>query len=316
MRRLSLLVMVLTFVAATVSTAGARVHSTTTICHRTASKTRPYVRLRVSGSALRAHLKHPADIIPAPAGGCPKTLLTPTSGGRAFQIALTGETEVPAGDPVGTGTATIRLRAGQGQVCYQLAAKNLPAAAAAHIHRGDSGAAGPVVIPLVTPNAAGVSGGCTTVVRTLGRTILADPASFYVNVHTSEFPAGAIRGQLTGSTTSFGTILALDLKGTSEPDAKGTAVLRIRKDAGMICYRLHAENVTLPTVAAHIHRGGAGVNGPVVFPFTAPGADGNSSGCATADPSLIDEILGNPPGFYVNVHTKEHPAGAIRAQLG
>ena len=58
------------------------------------------------------------------------------------------------------------------------------------------------------------------------------------------------------------------------------------------------------------------MNGPVVVPFTAPGADGNSSGCAAADPALIDEILGNLPGFYVNVHTKEHPGGAIRAQLG
>ena len=250
MRRLGFLLIVLAFVGATLSTAGARVHRTVTICHRTGSKTTPYVRLRVSGNVLRTHVKHAADIIPAPAGGCPKTLLTPTSGGRAFPIAL---------------------------------AFAVPMAGASYI---------------VTA-------------------ILADPASFYANVHTSEFPAGAIRGQLTGtSTASFGSILALELKGTTEPDAKGTAVLRIRKDTGMICYRLHVENVTLPTVAAHIHRGGAGVNGPVVFPFTAPGADGNSSGCAAADPALIDEILGNLSGFYVNVHTKEHPAGAIRAQLG
>ena len=317
MGRLGLLVIVLAFVAATLyNTAGARVHSTATICHRTGSKTAPYVRLRASGSALRAHLKHPADIIPAPAGGCPRTLLAAT-GGRAFQVVLTGEAESPAGDPVGIGTATIRLRAGQGQVCYQLAAKNLPTAVAAHIHHGDSGVSGPVVIPLGTPNAAGSSSGCAAAARTLTKAILADPASYYVNVHTSEFPAGAIRGQLSGtSAASSGTILALDLKGTTEPNATGTAVLRIRKDAGMICYRLHAENVTLPTVAAHVHRGGAGVNGPVVFPFTAPGADGNSSGCAPADPALITEILGNLPGFYVNVHTKEHPAGAIRAQLG
>jgi hypothetical protein len=177
--------------------------------------------------------------------------------------------------------------------------------------------AGPVVIPLATPNAAGAARGCATAARTLVKSILAGPASFYVNVHTSEFPAGAIRGQLTGtSTASLGTTLALELKGTSEPNAKGTAVLRFRKDAGMICYRLHAESVRLPTTAAHIHRGAAGVNGPVVVPFTAPGADGNSSGCATADAALIDEILGNPSGFYVNVHTMEHPAGAIRSQLG
>ena len=195
--------------------------------------------------------------------------------------------------------------------------QNLAPAAAAHIHRGATGVAGPVVVPLTTPSASGQSSGCTSVARTLVASILASPASFYVNVHTAEFPAGAIRGQLTGtSPAAFGWIVARDLVGTSEPNARGSFVIRIRKEAGLVCYRLHAENVTLPTVAAHIHRGGAGTNGPVVVPFTAPGADGNSSGCATATAALIDEIVGNPAGFYVNVHTTEHPAGAIRNQLG
>jgi hypothetical protein len=317
MKRLGFLLAALTLAGAALVTASASTGVTRTICHRTASKTNPYVKLRVSGKTLAAHLKHPADIIPAPRGGCPRTVLTATSGGRAFGIALTGEAESPAGDPVGTGTATVRLRAGQGQVCYQLAVSNLPAAAAAHIHRASAGASGPVVVPLQTPNAAGTSSGCATAARALVNAILAGPASYYVNVHTAEFPAGAVRGQLTGtSADSFGKILALDLKGTSEPNAKGTAVLRIRKDADVICYRLHAENITLPATAAHIHRGAAGVNGPVVFPFTAPGASGDSSGCAAPTAGLMDEILGNLPGFYVNVHTQEHPAGAIRAQLG
>lgn len=317
MKRFGLLLAILGLAGGALTTANAGTEATRAICHRTSSVTTSYVKLRVSARQLRVHLKHAADIIPAPSGACPRTLLTATSGGRAFSVALSGEAESPAGDPVGTGTATVRLRSGQGQLCYQLAARNLSAAAAAHIHRGASTAAGPVVVPLQTPDAAGTSSGCAPVARTLVAAILADPASYYVNVHTGEFPAGAVRGQLTGtSTASFGTILAFDLKGSSEPNATGTAVLRIRKDAGIVCYRLHAANVTLPTAAAHIHRGAAGTNGPVVVPFTAPGPDGNSSGCAPADAALIDEIIGNPAGFYVNVHTKEHPAGAIRAQLG
>ena len=41
------------------------------VCHRTKSKKTPYTRVVVSGAALKAHLKHRLDIIPAPRS-CPK----------------------------------------------------------------------------------------------------------------------------------------------------------------------------------------------------------------------------------------------------
>ena len=317
MKRLAAGLAVLALAGIALSTASASRNAARAICHRTSSKTNPYVKLRVSATQLRAHLRHAADIYPVPSSGCPKTVLTASAGGTALQVALTGEAETPAGDPVATGTATVRLRAGQGQVCYQVSATNLPAAAAAHVHSGAGGIAGPVVIPLKTPNPEGKSSGCATAARTLIGAILNTPAAYYVNVHAAEFPGGAIRGQLSGtSSDTFGWIVAVDLKGSSEPSAKGTAVVRIRKDAGMVCYRLHAENITLPATAAHIHRGGPTVNGPVVVPFQAPAANGNSAGCAAATAALIDEILANPANFYVNVHTTEHPGGAMRAQLG
>jgi hypothetical protein len=317
MKRFGLLLTMLGVAGIALTTANAGTNAAkTTICHRTASKTNPYVKQSVSGKALRDALKRPADIVPAPAGGCQKTVLSPTSGGRPFAVAMTGTAETPAGDPVATGTAIFRLRAGQGQVCYQIAVKNLPPAVAAHIHRGGAATAGPVVIPLKTPNAAGASSGCAPAARPLVKAILAAPASYYANVHTAEFPGGAVRGQLAGtSTASFGTVFSMDLKGTSEPNATGTAVVRILKDTDTVCYRLHAANVTLPTTAAHIHKGAAGVNGPVVVPFTAPGTNGDSSGCVSSTAAIVDDILANPAGYYVNVHTVEHPAGAIRAQL-
>ncbi|MGZ4317451.1 MAG: CHRD domain-containing protein [Gaiellaceae bacterium] len=311
MKRLGSILVLLALAGTALATASASTNARRTVCHRTSSKTNPYVKIRTSAKLAAG------DIFPVPPGGCPKTLLTATSGGTGFQIFLTGEAESPAGDPVGTGTATVRLRRGQGQACFTIAATNLPAAVAAHIHTGAAGSAGAVVVPLVTPNAAGNSSGCVPASRSVVASILNSPASFYVNVHTDEFAGGAIRGQLTGtSESSFGWVVALNLVGTSEPNAKGTAVVRLRKDAGLVCYRLHAESITLPAVAAHIHRGAAGVNGPVVIPFQAPGATGNSDGCVTAAGSLIDEITAGPAGFYVNVHTTEHPAGAIRAQLG
>ena len=295
MKRLGLMLAVVVLAGAALTTASARTSGKTAICHRTTSKKTPYVKLKVSAKALRAHLKHAADIIPAPKGGCPRSVLTATTGGSAFQVAMTGEAEAPAGDPVATGTATVRFRAGQGQVCYQIAAENLPPAAAAHIHVGAAGTAGNVVIPLKTPDASGKSSGCAAATRPLVKAILSDPAGYYVNVHTADFPAGAIRGQLTGtSTASFGWIVAITLKGSTEPNATGTAVVRIRKDVSMACYRLHAANITLPSTASHIHRGAADVSGPVVIPFVPPDATGNSAGCTQTTPALVDEIIAQP----------------------
>jgi hypothetical protein len=144
-----------------------------------------------------------------------------------------------------------------------------------------------------------------------------------VNVHTTDFAGGAIRGQLTGtSTDTFGKVIAVQLSGANEkpaadPDGTGTAIVRLRRDVGSVCYRLSVQNLKLPAAGAHIHRGAAGTNGPIVVQFAAPDASGVSSGCTTGvATALIDEILANPAGFYVNVHTTEYPGGAIRAQLG
>ena len=128
MKRLGLLLLVMGLAGGALATANAGTNATPrVICHRTSSATKPYVKLAVSARQLRAHLKHAADIIRTPLGACPKAVMTATAGGRVFNVALTGEAETPAGDPVGTGTAAIRLRAGQGQVCYQLAVENLAA---------------------------------------------------------------------------------------------------------------------------------------------------------------------------------------------
>lgn len=120
-------------------------------------------------------------------------------GGRTFTTTLTGAAEAPGpGDPDGSGTATITLNPGQEQVCWeiQVADITLPATAA-HIHEAPVGEPGPVVVPLSAPDASGFASGCTSADREEIMEIIQHPEEYYVNVHNVDFPAGALRGQLS-----------------------------------------------------------------------------------------------------------------------
>ena len=118
-------------------------------------------------------------------------------GGRQLTTTLTGEQEVPVpGDPDGIGFATVTVNPGQGVLCYELSVSGIAPATAAHLHEAPPGEAGPVVVTLEAPT-DGSSGGCIDVGRALAKDILKNPAYYYVNVHNAEFPAGALRGQLS-----------------------------------------------------------------------------------------------------------------------
>jgi hypothetical protein len=120
----------------------------------------------------------------------------PQQGGRPLTTTLTGAAEVPGpGDTDGTGTASITLNLGQGEVCYELAVDKIAAANAAHIHEGAVDKAGPPIANL-TPPANGSSKGCVALDKEKIKAIIQTPANFYVNIHNTEFPDGAVRGQL------------------------------------------------------------------------------------------------------------------------
>ncbi len=118
-------------------------------------------------------------------------------GGRPLSTTLLGASEVPGpGDPDGSGFATITVNPGQEEICYELTVTGIAPARAAHIHIAPAGQAGPVVVPLAPPT-DGSSSGCATVDRELAKAIMKNPSAYYVNVHNAEYPAGALRGQLS-----------------------------------------------------------------------------------------------------------------------
>jgi hypothetical protein len=93
----------------------------------------------------------------------------------------------------------------------------------------------------------------------------------------------------------------------------GSVTVVVDPPKGTACYLMNVAGLAEVT-AAHIHTGGPGETGrPVVTLETPEG--GTSGGCAQVTPEISAALLANPGGYYVNVHTRAFPQGAIRGQL-
>jgi hypothetical protein len=120
---------------------------------------------------------------------------------RLVTTVATGSQEVGVvGDADGTATVQVVLIPSQNRACIIALARNvsLPATLV-HIHNAPAGSNGPVAIDFTSvarQNAiAGVITGC---VENANVTAIAqDPSKYYVNLHTADFPKGAVRGQLS-----------------------------------------------------------------------------------------------------------------------
>lgn len=114
---------------------------------------------------------------------------------------LKGKNEVPGpGDPNGKGEIFVAVKPPKGKVCFQLEFSRIQDPSAGHIHRGADDVAGPIKVELFS-DPAGIPGPTAEAcVKDLKRKLLKKianrPERFYVNLHNTSYPDGAIRGQL------------------------------------------------------------------------------------------------------------------------
>jgi uncharacterized protein (TIGR03437 family) len=226
-----------------------------------------------------------------------------------------------------------------------------------HIHSGVAGANGPVTIntgisaanPVVTATGTGVinrqaqtlptdTNGLATV-----NGMLTNPSNYYVNLHTTQFPNGAVRGQLMRAdmtvliglmnprnevppitdtnASAIGSVIALATRG-----ANGAI------NSAQVIFDANNQGFSEGTQFSgfHIHEGGPTVTGSVTINTGMQGGanavPANPAGgnlhyeveVPVSNIAALRTVYGlfeNPQNFYINLHSLVYPNGVIRGQL-
>jgi uncharacterized protein (TIGR03437 family) len=287
-----------------------------------------------------------------------------------FLAVMQPANEVPAITDTSTANAIIWVHVidngvsiSSGSVDFDISAKFSGAVTVTglHIHNGATGVAGPVVIPTdlsATNNIAVDASGKVNVFKQVqfpqdspavaNSTIfdlIANPQNYYVNIHTTDHPGGAMRGQLLRADVV--TLMALmSPKNEVPPTPVSTSGI-----ASVVVLRGHDSNGSVAAAEAifnlqysgfdagtnltgfHIHNGAAGVNGPVIIntgisganPVTVDASGAGSLNYKVAmtplDASFANEVatvnglFSTPQNYYINIHTTAYPGGIMRDQM-
>ncbi len=234
-----------------------------------------------------------------------------------------------------------------------------------HLHKGLPGVAGPILVPTDVANGdksfVTDANGKVTIFKQVQFPqtapnvdvativdLIANPSNFYVNIHTPDFPSGAMRGQLLGAEVKvvmglMSTQNEIPPTGVNGGAVATVTVMRARDGSGNVAFAeaiFNMEYAGFDSAAGtaftgfHIHNGGPTCSCPVVIntgmgggansvPIAASG-NGNlnyrvpitpSDATFTAEVGAVNGLFDNPDSFYINVHTNIFGGGVARDQL-
>lgn len=242
---------------------------------------------------------------------------------QEFDVTLTAREEPRVTQSAATATGTLAINLATGATSGVITVTGL-AATAAHIHDGFAGVNGPVVVAFEQDAADAtrwvVPAGATLVAEAVDRLVA---GALYVNVHSAQFPEGEIRGQILpeGFDLYFADLSGLEEIQEVSTEAGGRAAVTLNRANRTVTIHVNTvgpdgtpESFT-DANAAHLHRGLAGIAGPVVVtlaqePNLPSHWFADDASLAQAD---FDALLAAQT--YVNVHTNAHADGEIRGQV-
>jgi hypothetical protein len=239
---------------------------------------------------------------------------------KHWMITLSAKNEVPA--PAGrneSGSAMLELLT-DGSLRYSISVTGLASGDAltnSHIHVGNVITSSGVILDLKPSFSNGTA---TAIISGLRSTFIDslkdDSKELYLNVHSTQAPAGIVRGQLN-KVIELATDVALSPAnevpaGTST--ATGLAIIRVTSDKQLYA-RLTVSNLETSDAltAAHIHKGAAGVNGSVMVGIYGAGSEFGTTKILSIDDATLTSLKND--ALYVNAHSTAKPAGIVRGQI-
>lgn len=239
---------------------------------------------------------------------------TPVATSSTLSAALSGDQESPTPTitgALGTGTLTLSMpsRALSGSIAI-----NGMTATMAHVHQGEVGVNGGVIVNLAesTPGSGNWAVPAGTVLTEAQATAFS-AGGLYFNAHTTENPGGEIRGQI-GREVYAARLSAAQEVPTNNSTATGVGLVSLDPVTKRINARLTLTGVA--ATMAHIHTGNLGANGGVIFPLTQTAA-GSNIWVSAADATMTDAQIAamKAGGLYFNAHSAAFPGGEIRGQI-
>jgi hypothetical protein len=231
-----------------------------------------------------------------------------TTAPRTF---MSGDQEVPPVVTGAVGTGTLVLETPSRLIGGSVTLDGMTATAA-HIHQGAVGVNGPIIVNLVetAPGTWSVPAGS---MLTESQAAALAAGELYFNAHTAANPNGEIRGQIGRD------VLISRMSPAQEvppPVSTATGMGRLILDPTTRRFSASVTVSGMVATAAHIHSGGAGINGPIIFPLTETAA-GSGVWVAAADATLSEAQLTllREGGLYFNAHSAAFPNGEIRGQI-
>lgn len=258
-------------------------------------------------------------------GSKPKTpgAAGPPSSTNSFTVManLSGLAEIPKSVVTdAAGTAELHLDTSSGVLEGTVTVSDI-VATKVHLHAGYAGLAGDMVNALVPSSSADqweVESGFSLSEEQQQAFVR---GGFYINVHSNEFPDGALRGQLLADNLhAFTTRLTGDevVEGPNQGPVTtiGSAVagITVDLDTGSAWGQVQIKSIVANKV--HFHQGERGGTGPVIFALEHDRTDlGTWRFAETATLTASQLELLTAGGTYFNVHTAVLPDGELRGQV-